>query len=73
MTSADDRTFVIDTPEGTLRVVISAALLRTFAGRNHVTVTEVLNIYRSELEDAARAKARRSGNRSSVRLEASDL
>ena len=73
MTGADDRSFVIDTADGPLRVFVSATVLRTFAGRSHVTTAEVLDIYRYELEDAARAKAKRSGNGSTVRLEASDL
>jgi hypothetical protein len=73
MSGADDRSFVVDTVDGPLRVVVSATVLQTFAGRSHVTVTEVLDIYRSELEDAARAKARRSGSRATVRMEASDL
>jgi hypothetical protein len=73
MTGADDRSFVIETQDGPLRVVVSAAVLRPFAGRSHVTVAEVFDIYRSELEDAARAKAKRNGSKSMVRLEATDL
>jgi hypothetical protein len=73
MSGADDRSFVIDTVDRPLRVVVSAAVLRTFVGRSHVTVAKVLDIYRFELEDTARAKAIRSGSRSTIRLEASDF
>lgn len=70
---AGDRSFMIDTQDGRLRVLVSATVLRSFAGRSHVTVTEVLDIYRTELEEAARVKARRGRSQSLVRLEASDL
>jgi hypothetical protein len=70
---ADDRSFVVNTADGPFRVVVSTTVPRTFVAQSHVTVTEVLDTSRSELEDAARAKARWSGSRSTVRLGASDL
>ena len=70
--SGDDLAFVVETDSGEVRATIAAATLRTFAGRSHVTVGELLEIYRSELEDAVRRKIARSPS-SSARLEARDL
>jgi hypothetical protein len=54
MNSGDDVSFSIDRTGETLRVVVSKSMLRTFMGRSHVTVGEVLEIYRFELEGGAR-------------------
>jgi hypothetical protein len=73
MNGPEDFSFDVEGRNGPLRVVISTSVLRSFAGRSHVTVSEVLEIYRSDLEDVARAKARKNGSLVTVRLEASDL
>lgn len=73
MTLGEDLSFTIEGRDGTIRVVISTALLKTLAGRSHVSASEVLSIHRSDFEDVALAKARRQGSSRVIRLESSDM
>jgi len=72
MSGSDDLTFTVQTAGGPVQARISAEVLRSLAGRSHVTAGELLDIYRSDLEAAVEAKADR-GSRPFVRLERSDL
>lgn len=74
MTSApNDLTFHVQTDDGLVRGIVAPAVLSRLSGRSHVTGAELLEVYRSELEDIVQRKVAQSGARDFVRIEAADL
>lgn len=72
-TSPNDLTFLVQTDDGPVRGVVDPAVLSRLSGRSHVTGAELLQVYRSELEEIVQRKVGRSGARDLVRIEAADL
>ncbi len=68
----DDLSFAVETMDGNVQAVISPTVLKRLAGRSHVTGSELIDVYRTELEDIVKAKAGRRGA-GIVRIEAGDL
>lgn len=73
MTSPNDLSFLVQTEDGPVRGIVSPVVLGRLSGRSHVTGAELLDIYRSELEDIVHRKVARGGARDFVRIEAGDL
>lgn len=72
-TSPNDLTFLVQTDDGPVRGIVAPTVLGKLSGRNHVTGAELLQVYRSELEEIVQRKVARSGPRDVVRIEAADL
>jgi hypothetical protein len=68
----EDLRFVVEGIDGPVHAVVSLSVLRTLAGRSHVSGYELLSIYRSELEEIVRSKAGHRTDRA-VRIETADL
>jgi hypothetical protein len=71
--SPNDLTFLVETDDGPVRGIVDPAVLARLSGRSHITGAELLQVYRSELEDIVQRKVARSGARDFVRIEAADL
>lgn len=56
-----------------MRGIVSPTVLSRLSGRSHITGAELLQVYRTELEDIVQRKVARSGARDVVRIEAADL
>ncbi len=72
-TSPNDLTFLVQTDDGPVQGIVAPAVLGKLSGRSHVTGAELLQVYRSELEEIVQRKVARSGVRDFVRIEAADL
>jgi hypothetical protein len=72
-TSPTDLTFLVQTDDGPVQGVVSTTVLSRLSGRSHVTGAELLQVYRTELEDIVQRKVAHSRARGVVRIEAADL
>jgi hypothetical protein len=71
--SPNDLTFLVQTEDGPVQGVVSPHVLARLSGRSHVTGAELLQVYRTELEDIVQRKVAHGGARRVVRIEAADL
>lgn len=72
-TSPNDLTFLVQTADGPVRGIVSPTVLARLSGRSHITGAELLQVYKSELEEIVERKVARLGARDFVRIEAADL
>ena len=69
----DGIAFTVETDNGPVRALLTAAARRTLAGRSHISGPDLLSIYRFELEQIVLRMVQELGRRDLYRIEPADL